>query len=334
MKKSVSFVFKAFLPGGMHSMRILYQENDIEFLEPTAVALGFFDGVHKGHTAVIHAAKAAGLRTVVVTFTQHPSEVLKDRSVKTIMSNQSKEKVLEQLHVDVLYYLDFKSVMELSAEAFLRDSIIKKLNAAYIFCGFNYRFGRGGEAGPEELQKICQKYGAVGVSAQPVCEGGAPVSSTRIRALIEQGEIKAAAELLGRPFEICMEVVHGRRLGRQFGTPTINQRIPQSLVTPRYGVYASVTHVGGEALPSVTNVGVKPTVGGRHISAETYIMGFSGDLYGKTVAIDLIAFMRPEIKFESLEALKTQIKSDADSSSAIICEYLSAGSQGSGIHSI
>ena len=290
---------------------------------PSAVALGFFDGLHKGHAAVIGAAKASGLRTVVATFERHPSEILKDRSVKTIMSAGLKEHVFEELGVDMLCYLDFEKVRELSAEEFLQNCVIAGLGARQVFCGFNYRFGRGGHAGPEELRAICAENGAEGFFVPPVCVGGEPVSSTRIRALIEQGRVQEASKMLGRPVELYFEVISGRKLGRKLGAPTINQRIPASHVMPRFGVYASVTHAGGgEALPSVTNVGVKPTVGSSFVSAETYILGYKGDLYGKTVAVDLIDFLRPEMKFAGLGELKAQIGMDAAAAGEITALYL------------
>jgi riboflavin kinase/FMN adenylyltransferase len=303
-------------------MEILPDEDSIKIAGPASVALGTFDGVHLGHASVIRAAKEAGLVTIVATFTRHPSEVLKNRRVKELMSTGLKEKSFEQLGVDALFYLDFESVRDMSPEAFLHGKILSRLNAAYVFCGFNYRFGRGGEAGPEELKAICSKYGAVGISLPPVCDGGEPVSSTRIRSLVEDGRMPEAARLLGRPFELYFEVVHGRRLGRELGAPTINQIIPVSHISPRYGVYASVTHVGGKAMPSVTNVGVKPTVGSSGVSAETYILGFDSDLYGRSVGVGLIEFLRPEKKFESLEALRRQIKKDAYSAGAVIDRYL------------
>ena len=306
-------------------MKIVHSNDNIDTEGSAAVALGFFDGVHMGHSAVIRAAKAAGLKTVVATFTRHPSEILKNRCVKSLMSAQLKEQIFGQLGVDLLCYLDFEKVRDISAEAFLRDIIISRLKASSIFCGFNYRLGRGGEAGPEEMQTICAKYGAVGICVPPVCKDGAPVSSTRIRTLVEQGDVAAAARLLGRPFELYFEVVPGRRLGRELGTPTINQNIPVSHVMPLYGVYASVAHVGGKSLPSVTNVGVKPTVGSSSVCAETYIMGYDCDLYGRTVGIDLVEYLRPEIKFESLEDLKAQINRDAKSAADIIDRYFTHG---------
>lgn len=298
---------------GIH-LRIIRPGEVNDRFRPCAAALGFFDGVHKGHAAVIAAAASSGLPTVAVTFSNHPGELLGRGTVKTIMTAPLKEKVLGELGVDAVYYIDFASVKDMSADEFLRDVVIGSVGAKRIFCGYNYRFGRGGAAGSDDLKKICKKYGAEGGSAAQVNIGGAPVSSTRIRALIERGEVEAAAELLGRRYGLYLEVVHGRSLARSFGTPTINQTMPQELLLPRFGVYASLAHIGGGLHAAVTNVGVKPTVGGTKALAETYIMDYDGDLYGRMVQVDLVRFMRPEQKFSSLGELRSHIVSDAEHS--------------------
>lgn len=283
-------------------------------LRPCAAALGFFDGVHRGHAAVIKAAAGGGLPTVAVTFSGHPGALLGRSAVKTIMNAPLKEKVLGELGVDAIRYVDFAAVKDMSPEEFLRDIVIGEVGAERVFCGYNYRFGRGAAAGPDELKRICAKYGAEGGSAQQVCIDGAPVSSTRIRALIERGEVVEASLLLGRFYSLYLEVIHGQSLARSFGTPTINQAMPPELILPRFGVYASIVHVAGGLHAAVTNVGVKPTVGGTKALAETYIMDYDGDLYGQMIQVDLVRFMRPEQKFASLDELKAHIVSDAEAS--------------------
>ena len=296
-------------------------ENRKDSTEPASVALGSFDGIHIGHAGVIRAAKEKGLKTVVATFRQHPGKLIKNRNVRLLMGNARKEQIFEQAGVDELCYIDFKAVMDMPAEAFLKNCIINALNAEYVICGFNYRFGRGGAADAEELGRICVKNHIVGVTAPTVMDGGEPVSSTRIRRLVEQEKVTDAARLLGRPFEIYFEVEHGRRLGRELGFPTINQILPDWFVSPLFGVYAAIADIGGEKLPAVTNVGVKPTVGSSRVLAETYIMGYDGDLYGKMVKVDLMDFIRSETKFESLEALKAQIRADADTARKLLKGY-------------
>jgi riboflavin kinase/FMN adenylyltransferase len=296
-------------------LHIIRPDDEYTAPGPCAAALGFFDGVHRGHAAVIAQAAASGLPVTVVTFLRHPSLLLGGSPVKALMTNAHKESVLRGLGVAALCYLDFASFRDMPASDFI-GFVTGTLGAQRVACGFNYRFGAGAQAGAEELGKLCAQRGAEGLSVRPVCAGGAPVSSTRIRALIRKGDMPGAADMLGRYYGYRLRVIHGRSLARTFGTPTINQAIPKELAAPRYGVYASFANIGGRALPAVTNVGIKPTVGGHRLLAETYIIGYDGDLYGRTVGVDLVRFMRPEIKFASLGELKAQIELDAQSSLA------------------
>jgi riboflavin kinase/FMN adenylyltransferase len=292
-------------------MRIIYYSENLVLDKPTAAVLGYFDGVHKGHAAVIAAARQTGLEVTVVTFLQHPSEVLQNRSVAMLMNSALKEEAFVALGVDNLIYLDFAAFKDISAEDFIYDILIAKLRSKYVFCGFNYRFGKGGLASSKELLEICKKHGIEGICVEPVLIEGLAVSSTQIRKLVENGEMGKAALLLGRPFSLFLDVIHGRMLGRTFGTPTINQKLEEKQVRPHFGVYATTAFVGGKALPAVTNIGVKPTVGSKFVTAETYILDFTGDLYGEKVKIDLFRFLRDEIKFDNTEMLREQIFKDS-----------------------
>lgn len=282
--------------------------------EPGTVALGFFDGVHRGHAEVIreaakHAA-ALGIRTVAATFTRHPSEFLGGEKTLLLTPNPLKERIFASLGVDCVVYIDFPAVREMAPAEFVETVLIKGLGARFVACGYNYRFGAEASAGPEDLERLCAAHGA-GMKAMPqVCAGGAPVSSTRIRELVRRGDMPAAAELLGRPYALLAKVVHGRQLGRKLGFPTINQPTDPGLCLPRFGVYATSVALHGKILPAVTNIGVRPTVGGGDAVAESYIPGFSGDLYGEELRLDFLRFIRPEIKFDNLEELKAQMAAD------------------------
>lgn len=285
---------------------------------PAALALGFFDGVHRGHAAVISAAAKKGLKTVVVTFDHSPGKTEGGRPVPEITSRALKERILASLSVDDVVYLDFARVRDMEPERFI-GLLCEKYRISYIGSGFNYRFGRGASAGAGELEKLCIERGIEVGATAPVCVGGLPLSSTRIRSLIADGCVKEAAELLGRPFGILGEVVHGRKLGRTLGIPTINQPLPPPQLLPRFGVYASVAHVGGKRYAAVTNVGVKPTVAdGLAAGAETYIIGFEGDLYGEVIKVDLVDFIRPEQKFGGIEELRIQMENDAQKAGKIL----------------
>lgn len=260
--------------------------------------------------AVIDAAKAQGVKTAVVTFAEHPAG--KDVIVPEITNKHLKEKALASLGVDIIVYLDFETVRDLSPEQFI-DMIASWFDVKYISCGYNYTFGKGACGDVDTLKALCDKRGIGTGCIAPVCIDGVSVSSTRIRKLIANGEVGKASVLLGRSFSFYGEIVHGRHLGHTLGIPTINQELSESQLLPKFGVYASVTHIGDKLWPSVTNVGVKPTIlkNGSALS-ETYIQGFDGDLYGKEIQVDLIEFLRPEMKFDGLEALKQQMNRDKE----------------------
>ncbi|HEX3025699.1 MAG TPA: riboflavin biosynthesis protein RibF [Clostridia bacterium] len=300
-------------------MEVFLPNHEICLNGPTAVALGFFDGVHLGHAAVIQSARLTGLQTVVITFLQHPG----GKKTLRLMSNRQKEEAFQQLGVEIMAYLDFPQVKDLEPEEFVRDILDAQFHAKKVFCGFNYHFGRGAVAGSEELKRICGKYSIETGCVEPVYseikgeDGPVPISSTLIRGFVENGEMEQAAACLGRPYAFCYEVVSGRRLGRQLGTPTINQKFPEGFMIPRFGVYASRAYAGGKQYPAVTNVGVKPTVGSDCVLAETYIIGYEGDLYGTEIKVELLSFLRGEKKFDGLVQLKNQIGLDAEQSISI-----------------
>lgn len=277
--------------------------------EPVAAILGMFDGVHIGHAAVIRAARETGLRTVLVTFTEHPAQILKNRRAPELTSARQRERIFAAMRVDTLLYLDFKAVKSLSPDEFIRN-VLLPIRTKAAFCGFNYTFGAGGKAGPAELERFGERYGFATVRVPPVCDEEGPVSSTRIRHRIVEGQMEEAARLLGRPFTLELPVIHGRQLGRKLGIPTINQRIPEEHVCPRYGVYAASALVDGHWRNAVASVGVKPTVGSDDVLCETFIFDYDGDLYDRWVEVALHTFLRPEERFAGVDELKAQMKRD------------------------
>ncbi|MFT9076986.1 riboflavin biosynthesis protein RibF [Ethanoligenens sp.] len=290
-------------------MEIYHADKALDIREPLAVILGMFDGVHIGHAAVIRAARETGLRTALITFTEHPALVLKNRRAPDITTDRQRERIFEDLGIDYLIYLDFRKVQSLSPEEFIQK-VLLPFHIRYAFCGFNYRFGEGGKAGPDVLDSLGKRYGFTAVRIPPICDAAGPVSSTRIRKLIAEGRMEDTATLLGRPFTLEFPVIHGRQLGRTLGTPTINQRIPEEHVCPRFGVYAASVRLDGEWRDAVASVGVKPTVGSDDILCETFLFDFDGDLYGRWMEVALHTFLRPEKRFDSIDALKTQMEQD------------------------
>lgn len=272
-----------------------------------AAALGSFDGLHLGHRQVIgNTLSAPGLRPAVITFQQNPSVSLQKKPVPLLTTNEQKLALLEEMGVEVVYLLSFEQIRDMEPEDFV-EALYRVCRVRALSCGFNFRFGKNGRGDAGLLKELCREKGMELSVTPPVSVAGETVSSTRIRACLEQGDVQQAGQLLGRPFGYDFEVTHGRQLGRTWGTPTINQPFPAGYVLPRFGVYASLVEVEGQKYYGVTNIGVKPTVGSDCALSETWIPEFSGDLYGKKVPVELLDFIRPERKFDSLEQLKNEI---------------------------
>ncbi len=278
--------------------------------EDCAVALGSFDGLHPGHRKVISlaaAAKSRGLVPTVFTFSENPKAGGSGFG-GLLLPEEEKIRRIGEMGVERLYLADFEAIRSLSPEAFVSHILSGVCRAKTACCGFNFTFGLGGKAGSGELRRLCAAHGIETSVADAVLEEGGPVSSTRIRGLISEGRAGEAARLLGRPFAYESPVVEGRKLGRQLDTPTLNQTVPPELVRPKFGVYVSAVTIGETITFGVTNVGVKPTVGSDAVLAETWMPSYRGpDLYGRTVRVGLLEFLRPEKKFGSLAELRAEI---------------------------
>lgn len=281
----------------------------------TAVALGLFDGVHLGHRAVINAAlaqKKNGLSSLVFTF--EPDCVLRKAGGTQgyIYTKTEKEILLcEQIGVDEIVSPPFERLCCLSGEEFADEILCRQLRAAHVCCGNDFRFGKNAACGAKELMDFGKRFGFEVEVISPVEYGGSIVSSSRVRELLLKGDITSANELLGFNYFINAEVLNGNHIGRTINFPTINQEFSDGQLIPKFGVYSTLTNVGGKVMPSVTNVGVKPTIEGvRRPLAETHIIGYNGDLYGKNADVCFKSFIRPEMKFASLDELKAQINKD------------------------
>ena len=264
------------------------------------VVLGFFDGVHIGHQALLSAARemadGIGCPVAVRTF-----ETLPGREYLT--PPPLREKWLKRFGADAVIADSFSGLKDLDPESFVRDILISDTGAAACVCGYNYA-------------ALCRKYKipcrTVGEVRAELDGEEIPVCSTVIRRLISKGRITDADRLLGHAFEICGEVVHGRQFGRTVGLPTANILPPPHAVLPPDGVYSTFCHIGGKSYPSVTDIGVRPTFSGSERRIETHIIGFSGDLYGAPLTVGFISRQRSEIKFSSPEALVAEITRNAD----------------------
>lgn len=286
----------------------------------TAVTLGSFDGLHKGHMSVIACAfemqKKYGLSPLVLLFDRHPMLALSGKAPDTVLQPSLRDTIIAKTGAEKRI-VPFDLVKDMSCREFFEKILIEKLNAGGVCCGWNYRFGKNNGGGIDELRALCDEFGVKLKISPPVDYQGSPVSSTRIRQAVEKGDIPLANALLGREFRYKLTVVDGQHRGRLIGSPTINQRFDNGFVKPQKGVYASVTIVDGKEYPSVTNIGLRPSFENEDFRSETCILGFSGNLYGLEIEVRLLDYLRDEVKFDSLDELSAQIRKDAEKSEEI-----------------
>ena len=277
-------------------------------------ALGFFDGVHLGHQALLrhccHLAQRQNALPAAVTFPLPPSAVLRNTEPNMITSAAEREMLLRQYGMaEVRLFPAEQKTFAMEWEEFLE--ILLAEGAAGFVCGEDYRFGRFGFGTAETLSNFAAAHGLPCVIVPEQTMDGEKISSTRIRAHLEAGELDEANRLLGHPHVLTGIVKHGRQLGRTIGIPTANLFLPAGVLTPAFGVYACTVEIGDRTYVAVTNVGTRPTVNGQGVTVEPWILDFSGDLYGKELTLYFHKFLRPEQKFASLEELKAQIQQDA-----------------------
>ena len=288
------------------------------------IALGFFDGVHLGHAALLRLtrrrADEMGIPAAVLTFDTHPDTLVYHQPVPLINTLEDRKYLMEEkfsMDEVILAHFD-RAMMEMPWEAFVEDYLLGELGAKHVVCGHDFSFGYRGQGTPDKLRRLCAQRG-VGVNVvDKVSLGGITVSSTHIRQLIRQGDMEAAAQMLGHRHFLSGEVLHGKELGRRLGFPTANLALPEGLIAPAYGVYAAlVTLPDGSAHPAVTNVGVRPTVHdqlGRLV--EAWILDCTAELYGETIRVEFFTRLRGEKKFDSLEALREEVLRNADETRA------------------
>ncbi|MEG0392195.1 MAG: bifunctional riboflavin kinase/FAD synthetase [Anaerovoracaceae bacterium] len=297
-------------------MKIFNSLTEIKDIENTVIALGNFDGVHKGHQELIRrtvkSAEAAGIKSAVFTFSNHPRNLIgKGETVKNILYWEDKAEIIGEMGIDYLFNIPFtEEILTLSPLAYIDDLLLGKLKMKEAYCGFNYHYGYKAEGNVEILMKESLDKGFGIHVLEPVQIEGEVVSSTLIRSLIEQGDVHKCSKYLGRYYSIGGEVVVGNRLGKTIGFPTSNLVIDETMITPPNGVYVTYCVYNGVRYPSITNVGVKPTIGEYNKNVETHIFNFDKELYGKTIRVEFLKKMRDERKFDHVEALSKQITED------------------------
>ncbi len=271
-----------------------------------AIALGMFDSVHIGHKAVIEAAVNSGYRSVVLTFDKIPS-----KGEKTVLSESEKQQKLLSTGADQVQILEFEEFKNYSPKEFLQY-LTNHIKVKKLCCGFNFRFGKGAKGDTAFLRKFCQENDIEYFEAPEIKSGGKTVSTTYIKELLAKGDVKLAAHLLGESFSFTAEVIKGDSRGRWLGFPTANQQYPKDKTELKFGVYHTNVEIEGKVYDGVTNVGVRPTFKNDFISAETYIIDFDGDCYGKELKLSFIEYIRGERKFETVEELVEEITENVE----------------------
>lgn len=288
-----------------------------------AIALGFFDGVHIGHAALLkktkEAAAANNAEPAVLTFDVHPDNLVFKKPVSLINSATDRENIINRIFgIENVVFIHFnEKVMKMDWRVFI-DELVSELNICHIVVGHDFCFGYKGQGTALRLKEYCAENGLGCDIIDAVKLDSVTVSSTHIRELIQNGDIEAANRFLGHPHILSDTVRSGYHLGTKMGTPTINMKLPEGVLAPRFGVYTTKVFLedGSEHI-SVTNVGVRPTVSDANsVSVETFILNFGGNLYNRHARVEFYSFIRPERKFASQDELSAQIKADAETSRA------------------
>jgi hypothetical protein len=291
-------------------------EIDLNYIadEDSVIALGNFDGVHKGHIELINRAvknaKKLNIKSSLLLFNEHTDNLVKVGKKDIITTNQTKFEIIEDLGVDIIYLIDFtRDFMAYTPMMFLKDFLADNLKIKGVVVGYDYTYGYKKSGDVEFLNKNKNLFKSVDVIEQ-ISSHGVKISSTLIRKLIEDGKIKEADELLSRPYKLIGEIIHAKGLGKKMGYPTANLKLIDNFVIPRFGVYDTDIIIKGERFRASTNIGTNPTVEHDGIKIEAHILDFNRDIYGEIVELELLDFVRPELKFASIEELFKQIAKD------------------------
>lgn len=297
-------------------MEIITGTTDFFLREETAVAIGKFDGIHLGHKrllAEILAQKTYGKKACVFTFDTTPARLFGNKYEKELTTREEKRRILEQLGIDILIEFPFnRDTAGIQAEVFVKEILCDRMHVGMIAAGTDISFGRGGEGNADLLCRLASQYGYEVRIIEKLMAEGREISSTLVREAIEKGDMLFAGRLLGGPYTVCGEVVHGNDMGHSLGMPTMNLIPSEDKLLPPNGVYYSGVKLDGVHYKGISNIGYKPTIEEEKkvMGVETYLYGFDGDAYGVQIEVSLYEFKRPERKFESLEALKAQVEED------------------------
>lgn len=308
-------------------MQIIADYDKFYIEQPTAIAIGKFDGVHIGHKALIAEivkAKEQGYKAVVFTFSPLPAVYFGYGDTLCLTTKLEKEKQLEALGVDyLLEYPMNEQTASIEPDKFITEVLCERLNAGLIVAGPDLSFGNKGKGNFELLNQYASECNYSTMCIEKICIDEKEISSTYVRQLIEAAEMEQVAKCLGEPYGLTGEVSHGKQLGRTIGMPTANLIPEKDKLLPPFGVYYSKVYVGDKIYNGMTNLGRKPTVNdGQEITSETYVFDFEGDLYGQTITVKLCKFRRGEKKFSSVEELKENMQRDIDAGKEYFTEEI------------
>lgn len=298
-------------------MKIISNTTEFELPQNTVVAIGKFDGFHKGHQKLIKEAlaqKKDNLAVAVYTFVPSPAVFWGKGNVQELTTQEEKRRIFENAGVDYLIEYPFnKSVADMEPEAYIKEVLVEKMHAKCVVAGADVSFGKKGAGNEALLRALSEKYGYHVILIDKVQYQDKEISSTLVREKIREGRMEEAIQLLGVPYSITGKIVHGKQLGRTIGMPTVNLIPEKEKLLPPAGVYFSQVLLQGKKYASITNIGKKPTVNmDETVGAETYIYNFKGDIYGEIVSVSLLKHTRPEMKFSGIEELKKQLERDME----------------------
>ena len=293
-------------------MIVITSLEELEQINKSAVTIGKFDGLHKGHKALIEKtvdyAKKNNMKSVVFTFSNHPANFFEREKVRKIITNKDKITTMKNLGVDIVINLPFDEYMtKISAIDFVENILVKKLNAKKIYVGHDFTFARNKEGDAILLKALGGEYDFDVEIVKPIKINNIRVSSTYIRNLLAQGKVENVKEYLGHNYIVEGKVIGGKQLGRTIGFPTANLKFKENLILPRPGIYATKVYIKDKVYMGATNIGFNPTV---RVEKLTHILEFSQDIYGETIKIEFLERLRDEKKFDSLDGLKEQLKKD------------------------
>ena len=283
------------------------------------IALGFFDGVHKGHGALLRTvaqvADRLGAKPCAFTFDRSPTAAITGQAVPLLSSVEDRVWLMRRYYgIEEVIVAPFDGMQKMDWQDFVSEYLQKELGAVHVVAGHDFHFGYMGKGNPQRLQEKCRELGMGCDIIQKVEQDGITISSTYIRTLIAQGEVERADQFLGHPHTLTNRVAHGKKIGTTtLGFPTVNLLIPQGVIVPAFGVYATRVWFDGQCRCAVTNVGVRPTVEDNdgHVTVEGFILDFDGDLYGHEIRMEFYKYLRPEQCFPSLDALAAEIRRNA-----------------------